>query len=285
MGDLALDTHVEPLGDGRYRAQISPDWKIWGPNGGYVASIALRAAGAATGRARPATLVAQFLGVADHDAVEANVEILRTARFATAARVSLRQGDRLILEALTWGVDPGDMMLEHDISPAPEVPGPEDVPSRADRIAALPPGDPGPPHLPFFDNLEQHPLQWRDSWPPEGPEEPVTRQWLRYRPTARFDDAWIDACRLLIPVDTFGWPAASQAHAWIDPPEAVAVTVDLKVSFHRPTAQEWLLVEAVSPIATGGLATADAQVWDRAGRLVASGCQTMLCRPAFYAGG
>ena len=44
MGDLAVDRAVEPIGDGRYRAMVSQDWEIWGPMGGYVASIALRAA-------------------------------------------------------------------------------------------------------------------------------------------------------------------------------------------------------------------------------------------------
>jgi acyl-CoA thioesterase len=52
------------------------------------------------------------------------------------------------------------------------------------------------------------------------------------------------------------------------------------VGFHRPTEDEWLLVEGVSPLATGGLASVTARVWDRAGRLLASGGQTMLCRPA-----
>ena len=210
MGDLEVDTRVEAVGDGHYRAKLSPDWQIWGPNGGYVASVALRAAGAATGRARPASIVASFPAVAAFDAVDLDVAILRTARYATAARVSLRQGDRIILEALVWGVDPGDMTLEHDVTPAPAVPGPDDVPSRADRVAALPPDQPGPPRLPFFENFDQHPLQWVESWPPAGPQEPMTRHWLRYRPTPRFEDPWVDACRMLIPVDTFGWPAASR---------------------------------------------------------------------------
>ena len=46
MGDFEHDTRVESLGEGRYRAELNPDWMIWSPNGGYVASIALRAAGA-----------------------------------------------------------------------------------------------------------------------------------------------------------------------------------------------------------------------------------------------
>jgi acyl-CoA thioesterase-2 len=58
------------------------------------------------------------------------------------------------------------------------------------------------------------------------------------------------------------------------------VTVDLSVRFHRPTGDEWLLSEAISPVGAGGLTAATGRVWDRAGRLLASGGQTMLCRPA-----
>ena len=63
MGDLALDTAV--TGDnGDYAIDLSRDWEIWGPNGGYVASIALRAAGAHSRFDRPASIVGHFLGVA-----------------------------------------------------------------------------------------------------------------------------------------------------------------------------------------------------------------------------
>jgi len=42
--DLELATRVEG-GRGSYRAVLSRQWGIWGPNGGYLAAIALRAAG------------------------------------------------------------------------------------------------------------------------------------------------------------------------------------------------------------------------------------------------
>ena len=45
MGDLAADTEITG-GDGRYRGAMSKEWEIWGPMGGYVASFAMRAAGA-----------------------------------------------------------------------------------------------------------------------------------------------------------------------------------------------------------------------------------------------
>ena len=55
MGDLGVDTAVTG-GDGRYEAELSDDWRIWGPQGGYIASLALRAAGRECGRPRPASI-------------------------------------------------------------------------------------------------------------------------------------------------------------------------------------------------------------------------------------
>lgn len=43
MGDFEIDTALAG-GNGRYVAHLSEDWEIWGPNGGYLAAIALRAA-------------------------------------------------------------------------------------------------------------------------------------------------------------------------------------------------------------------------------------------------
>ena len=73
MGDFAVDTAIE--GDaGHYRATLSRDWEIWGPNGGYVAAIALRAAGAESRFARPASFSAQFLSSARFEEVEGGTQ-------------------------------------------------------------------------------------------------------------------------------------------------------------------------------------------------------------------
>jgi len=48
VGDFERDTRVE--GErGLYTATPSENWRIWGPMGGYAASIALRAAAAGGG--------------------------------------------------------------------------------------------------------------------------------------------------------------------------------------------------------------------------------------------
>ena len=69
MGDLEVDTRLEERGEGRFRATLSTDWEIWGPNGGYVAAIALRAAGRVAKVPRPAAFTGHFLSGAPVAAV------------------------------------------------------------------------------------------------------------------------------------------------------------------------------------------------------------------------
>src|SRR5437870_821672 len=133
MGDLAIDTKVTGS-VGRYSARLSRDWEIWGPNGGYIAAIALRGAGAHSRFDRPATLVGHFLGVASFDApLDVRVTTLRSAKRAESMRVSLTQGDQPVFDALVWAV--GDVTgLEHDLTTMPSKPGPEGLPTVAERI-------------------------------------------------------------------------------------------------------------------------------------------------------
>jgi hypothetical protein len=73
MGDVAAQTAVEPVGDGRYRAMVHADWEIWGPCGGYVAALALRAAGAESDLVRPASFFCHYLSVAAFAPVDLTV--------------------------------------------------------------------------------------------------------------------------------------------------------------------------------------------------------------------
>lgn len=78
MGDLATDTHVELQDDGRYRAVLSQEWEIWGPSGGYLDAVALRADGAASPFDRLGSFFCHYLGVAGFDAVDIEVATLVT---------------------------------------------------------------------------------------------------------------------------------------------------------------------------------------------------------------
>jgi hypothetical protein len=140
MGDFEVDTRVEGSG-GKYRADLSADWEIWGPNGGYVAAIALRAAGCEAEIPRPATI---------------------------------EQEGRPIVEALvrTAAEVPG---LEHDVAEAPDVPDPEDL-RCTDELR-----DPEWPTYAFWSNLEARTLHPERFGEEPQAHEPIWREWYRPR--------------------------------------------------------------------------------------------------------
>jgi acyl-CoA thioesterase-2 len=274
VGDFDADTALTGA-DGHFRARLSDAWEIWGPNGGYVASIALRAAGAVSRFGRPASFVGHFLSVAAFDDIDVEAEVLRATRVADSVRVTISQGERSIIAALVWVVDDLEGLV-HDELPLPDVPLPRDVPSAEERIAAH--ADQARSRHPFWDNFEERPLDWLDDWEAREPADPVFRTWIRFRPRATFDDPFVDAARSLLLLDTMGWPAAVRAHA--EPLDVIAPNIDLAVHFHRlEPASEYLYVEATAPVGDDGLIGASSRVWSESGRLLASGSQQLLCRP------
>lgn len=274
MGSLEADTEVVAH-DGGLRATLVEDWRTFGPNGGYLASVALRAARMATDLARPATLSCVFLAVGDFDTVDIEVRSLRRAKRAEALAITLAQGGRPLLEALVWAVDDDLPGLDHDIAVAPDVPGPDAL-KTWDELA------PDDTPAQFWLNFDRKPVAWSaPGEPPTGPAVPEVRQWMRFRPVARFDDVWVDACRAVVLLDTFLWPAALRGHLQRGPEEAayIAPSLDLSVRFHREVGPgDWLLVDGVSPVAEAGLMAGEARVWSEEGRLVASGTGQLLCR-------
>jgi acyl-CoA thioesterase II len=274
MGDLAADTAIEGA-DGRYRAELSRDWEIWGPNGGYLAVIALRAAGAHTPLRRPATFSCHYLGVADFNGVDLDVHTIRGSRRAASIAVSMTQGGQPILEAQAWIVGDVDG-LEHDAAPMPDVAPPERLPS----VAELMTGEERGPYQAFWGNFEERPLSWlaRSEWEAREPGDPTVRSWYRYRPRDTFDDPFVDAGRALLLVDTLGWPAAVRAYTNDLP--YYAPSLDVTARFHASSPDTpWLLVEGRSPVARDGLVASAVSVWSGDGQLLASGGQQMLCRP------
>jgi acyl-CoA thioesterase-2 len=274
MGDLALDTSVQPRGDGLYEGKVSADWEIWGPMGGYVAAFALRAVGAESPGQRPAAFSCHYLSVAAFEPIDIRVETRREGRAASSKRVEVTQGDRPILDAMVWTVRDGIEGLEHDETLAPDVPGPDELPF----IQELLPDDAEPPFA-FWRNLDAKPLHFEFDWPPDGPRPPEWKEWLRFLPTATFDDPWVDATRVVILVDLPSWPSAHRPHAWKQP-AYTAPTLDLNIAFHRPTAgEEWLLCDGAAPLSTDGLFAWTARVWSPSGQLHASGGGQCLYRP------
>ena len=277
MGDLAEDTAVEQVEPARFRAKLSSDWEIWGPMGGYIASVALRAVGATSPFARPASFFCHYLGVAGFGTVDVAVTPLRSARTAAAHRAEITQDDRAVLEATVWSI--GDIDgLEHDVAEPPPVPPPSALKSEPELFAAA--GiEPGGPPFPFWNNFDCRPTEFRVDWPPPEPLPPRWREWCRFIPTSTFPDhPWIDACRSLILIDVQSWPAASRQHV-ARPHDFYAPSLDLYVAFHDPQPdQEWLLCDGYAPVAADGLIGWNGRLRSTDDHLVASGAGQLLCR-------
>jgi acyl-CoA thioesterase len=273
MGDLALDTKVTGS-VGRFRARLSRDWEIWGPNGGYVASIALRAAGEHSRFGRPASIAGHFLGVASFDEVIVEVKTLRMTKRAESMRVTITQNRAAIFEALVWTCAPMEG-LEHELALSPARFDPESVPSTAERRAEAGIDTP----YRFWANLDERTDTWRTGpdWENRTPAYPSFERYYRFLPTSTFDDLWVDACRSLILIDTLGWPAVVNLH-----PDSgyVAPSIDITCTFHRARIQEpWLYAQVTSVSANAGLVGCEGKVWSRDGALLAMGTSQLLCRP------
>lgn len=278
MGDLGVDTAVTNVGDGRYTAVLSREWEIWGPMGGYVAAVALRAAGAESQFERPASFFCHYLTVGRFEEVQIEVTKLRSGRTAESLRVLVRQGDRDVMDATVSTIAdvPG---VEHEITEPPDVPGPEGLKNMAELMAEVDP-EGGPP-FPFWRNFEPRPTAWKHEWPPDGPEPPVWQQWERFEPMPDVSDPWIDWARVVLLVDLPSWPSGSMPHAykWRNGPEWMAPSLDLYVAFHQsPKGDPWLLIDGHSPIATDGMLGWNARLWSSDRRLLASGGGQALCR-------
>src|SRR5512134_12811 len=126
MGDLSADTRIDGE-SGRYRAQLNEDWRVWGPNGGYLAALALRAAGAEARIPRPVAFAAHFVAMARFESVEIEVVAVQRGRRSESLRVSMRQDGRAVLEAIVRTAAAGEG-LAHDAVRPPEVPPPEALP-------------------------------------------------------------------------------------------------------------------------------------------------------------
>lgn len=263
------DTTVQEEG-GTLRAEIHRRWDIWGPNGGYLAAIALRAAGMRAGAdQRPAGISCQYLRRGRFGPARLDVEPLKPGRSASCFGVTMTQEGERTLTAQVWTVGasaevaPAYMELEMPAVSAPEALKP-------------PAADPG--GFAFWQNFDLRIAS--PERPGRGnPAGARTERWLRfhgYEPGV--GDLFLAAARPLLMIDTLLWPAHWSRRA--QQLDYVGPSLDVSVWFHAPSgAEEWLLAEATAPAANDGLVYGQGRVWTRKGTLVASGASNMLAMP------
>lgn len=272
MGALQTDTAIRSEGE-RLTAVLDADWNIWGPNGGYVASVALRAAGAvAPGGHRPASISVQYLSVAEFAEVECRVEPVKKGRNAWLLNVALIQKDRTFLQAQVWTTNKADgpQVLEAGM---PDVPGPAALKTMDEHRGGAAADRKG-----FWVNLDTKPVVFRP-YGEANPQGAKSADWYRFeRYENEAGDLFLDAARSLVLIDTLIWPVHARAYA--GPRPYIAPSLDVMVWFHQPALDaDWLLMETATDVAAGGLIHGRSRIWTADGKLVATGGSNLLHVP------
>lgn len=271
--NLLEDTavHPDPSAPGCYTALLSPHWNYLIPSGGVVMAVALRAMQAELPGLRPTSATAVFCSPVLDGHLQIRVTILRRGKSATQVRAGVTS------ERTLGGGGPG---LEVTATFAADVDGPDGtfvaMPDTILPVAGTPPPsvDPVLIDVPFFQNVEMR-SALREPWRGDarGPHE---ARWYRYLVPPRLPDGRIDP--LAIPAIADTMPPGLRAALGADAPPFIAPSLDLTLHFLADTTSEWLCTAITCRYARGGRASADVEVWDEAGRLVAFGTQVMLVK-------
>jgi acyl-CoA thioesterase len=280
MTSLEQQTAVKQIADGKYQGNILEDWKMWVPVGGYLTSIALRAAQASSTMVRPLSISCHYLNEATFGPCELDVEILRSTDRYESLLVRMTQDGKDILVCLVSAAPSGLLGPEITWHEKPDSPAPEELEQTIldqDVIDIM--GD-----QPYWKNLEFRMIRGltgSHNYPHlEGlTDEEFTelrftprrdahiRGWQRMECGEGFTDPWVDAGRYIIIAAGLQFPVV--ADPYTPPLKFIAPTVNLTVDFHTFHPEEqWMLADATGTHASDGLLGADTRMWARNGDLL-----------------
>jgi len=260
--DLATAVHGGPTS---WTATVDPGWTIGGrPNGGYLLTMATRAALGAIEHPHPLAVSGHFLAPPAVGPAELEVTSLRAGRSLSTARATLAQDGRPLLEAL---VTTGQLGADGTTG-WQRASGPPDMPP-PDECLRGQPDLPGGMRINILDHLDVR-------------LDPATAGSFLGRPSGRLElRGWVrfqdgrppDPLALLQAVDALP-PTSFELgiSTW-------APTVELTVYLRAQPALGWLAVALRGQLWRDGWFDEDAEVWDARGRLVAQARQLAGARP------
>ena len=276
-GDLARDTAVTKLtvAPGWYTADLPNAWDFRTPSGGALMTVAMRAMQQelADPALRPLSANTHFCSPVPAGPLEIRVEVLRHGGAAAQVRAQLSSstmpGPGLEVSA-TFARDRDGVDLI-DTAP-PGVPPPDECPSLDEGHGIVTRERPR-----MFGNLEtrlaQGHLWWNTDWE-AGPAR--IARWFRYKIPQTLPDGRFDPLAIPPIADTMPPALIQQLGPRHDP--FFAPSLDLTIHFLEDTTAEWILTAVHVPRARAGYATANAEIWDDRGRLIATATQMMLLR-------
>jgi acyl-CoA thioesterase len=264
MSKFERDTSVNEVEPGVFEGHVSRDWWIvFGPNGGFLAAMLVKAMGAAvddhTRAARSLTI--HYTAAPSEGPIRIRTAVERAGGSLTTVSARMEQEDRLIALALGAFSAARAPAIEFNEAPAPTVPLPEEVtPYEARRD--LPP---------FTRQWEVRPAVGVE--PFTGTDgSTLTGGWIK-----PLDEHPIDAA--LVAQLTDAWLPA--VFIRLSEPNAVP-TIDLTIHFRAdlPLDPDYVLVTFETRVSAGGFIEEDGHIWSRDGRLIAHSRQLALLQAA-----
>jgi acyl-CoA thioesterase len=274
VGTFTDDVAVERVAQGRYRTTLDDSWNLVAlPQGGIVASLALRAAEHEVGDASQQlrTTTAVFAGQVASGDVEVDVELLRRGRSATQVMATVRNAGAeagATVVAVFGAQRRGPAFV--DVRP-PDVKPPADCPSyrdpRPDVAAGMPP-------TPFWTRVEGRAALGHAPWESYDPTTSDVATWLRFDDPPTTTDGSLDPLGVLTLADRMpgciGEKLGRDGDPWFAP------SADLTVHLFEPLTTEWVLAHDRARWADDGWASAETTLWAEDGTLVAYATQMML---------
>ena len=274
MATFAEDVTVEHVDDGSYRALLDESWNLVAlPQGGIVASLALRAAqqeiGDPTQQLRTSTTV--FAGQVASGALEVDVRVLRRGRSATQVMSTIRNvgADAGATVVAVFGSQRRGPSFV-DVT-CPDVKRPLDCPSYRDpwpeaAVQSVP--------TPFWTRVEGRPALGHAPWEDYEPTGSDVATWYRFDHPPRMTDGSLHPLGVLTLADRMpnciGERLGHGGDPWFAP------SADLTVHLFEPLRTEWVLAHDRARWADDGWASAETTLWAEDGTLVAYATQMML---------
>jgi len=259
MADFAQDTRVTHTETG-WQTVLSPNWQVTGPQGGYVAAIALRAmAGLVAPGFLPAALTAQYLTPASAGPAEVEPLLLRQGRRAAFTTATVRQNGKGVLGASASFCQPGEGPTLLALTP-PALPPPDECRSMEMR-------EPSGASFSFHQNYD---LRFAPGMKREPDGIPEFNFWANYREHAWDNDPLIHAAALIPLLDMAVFAAAFRSIRAFPG----GVTLDLTAHWHSfPASQGWIILRGRCLHAGTGMLNGWTEAWTAEGTLLATSAQ------------